>query len=112
MVKVAIPAALIIPVPMMVEPSRNVIEPVAPTCTVAAKVTDWLGADGFTEDVNVTTETTFATVTCVGGDMMGTFVEALSADAVIGFGPSGREGTVKVATPLTTGAVPRRVVPS
>jgi hypothetical protein len=96
----------------MVEPSRNVIEPVAPACTVAAKVTDWLGADGFTEDVNVTTVTIFATVTCVGGDTMGTFVEAFGADAVIGFEPSGSDGTVRVAEPLTTGAVPRRVVPS
>jgi hypothetical protein len=58
------------------------------------------------------TEATFATVTCVGGDTIGALVEEFVADAVIEFEPSGREGTVKVAAPLTTGAVPRRVVPS
>jgi hypothetical protein len=101
-----------VPVPRTVEPSRKATTPVAPACTAAAKVTGCAGADGFTEDVNVMTEATFATVTCVGGDTTGTLVEAIRADAVIGFEPSGREGTVKVAAPLTTGAVPRRVVPS
>jgi hypothetical protein len=96
----------------MVEPSRKVTTPVAPACTAAAKVTGCAGADGFADDVNVMTETTFVTVTCVGGDTMGTLVEVIVADAVIGFEPSGREGTLKVAAPLTTVAVPRRVVPS
>lgn len=54
---------MIVPVPRMVAPSRKVTEPVAPAWIVAEKVTDWLGADGFTEDVSVMTGFTFATVT-------------------------------------------------
>jgi len=62
-VKVATPAALIVPVPRMVVPSRKVIEPVAPAWTVAEKVMDWLGADGFTEEASVMVVLVFATVT-------------------------------------------------
>ena len=39
-------------------------------------------------------------------------VNVSTAVTVIGFVPTGKEGTVKVAWPLTTGAVPRRVPPS
>ena len=63
MVRVATPAALIVPVPKTVVPSRNVTRPVAPACTVAEKVTGWLGADGFAEEANVTVIAVFATVT-------------------------------------------------
>ena len=61
--KVAIPAALIVPVPRMVVPSRKVTKPVAPAWTVAEKVTAWLGADGFTEEASVIVIAVFATVT-------------------------------------------------
>lgn len=111
-VNVATPAALTVPVPKTVVPSRKVTEPVAPACTVAEKVTAWLGADGFEEEASVTTTVAFPTVTCVAGDVIGPLVEVIVAVAVIEFEPTGKEGTVKVAWPLTTGAVPKTVVPS
>jgi hypothetical protein len=55
----------------MVEPSRKVTNPVAPECTVAEKVTSWLNAAGFADDVRVTVATDFPTVTIVGGDVAG-----------------------------------------
>ena len=63
MVKVATPAALIVPVPITVVPSRKVTRPVAPACTVAEKVTGWPGAEGFAEEASVTVTAVFATVT-------------------------------------------------
>lgn len=95
--KVAIPAPLTVPVPRMVEPSRNVTVPVAPAGIVAAKVIAWPGFAGFTEDVRVTTTATFATVTWVGGDVIVPLVDVLMAVTVIGLVPIGSEGTVKVA---------------
>jgi len=62
-VNVATPAALTVPVPNTVAPSRKVTVPVAPAGTVAEKVTAWLGADGFAEDASVTTTVAFPTVT-------------------------------------------------
>jgi hypothetical protein len=62
-VNVATPAALIAPVPRMVVPSRNVIVPVAPACTVAMKVTAWPGEDGLADDASVMLTVAFATVT-------------------------------------------------
>jgi hypothetical protein len=62
-VKVATLAALMVPTPRMVVPSRKVIEPVAPAWTVAEKVTAWLGFDGFADDASVMTTVAFATVT-------------------------------------------------
>jgi hypothetical protein len=62
-VKLATPAALIVPVPRMVVPSRKVTRPVAPACTVAEKVTGWPGEEGFTEEASVTVVAVFATVT-------------------------------------------------
>ena len=109
---VATPAALITPVPRIVVPSRKVTEPVAPAWIVAAKVTAWLGFDGFAEDASVMTTAAFATVTWVGGDVIELFVKVSTAVTVIGFVPTGKEGTVKVAWPLTIGAVPSRVGPS
>lgn len=49
-VKVAIPL-LIVPVPRLVEPSKKVTVPVATVGTEAVKVTAWLTADGFSDDV-------------------------------------------------------------
>lgn len=63
MVKVATPAALIVPVPRMVEPSRKVTEPVAPACRVTENVMAWPGDAGFTEDASVMATVDFATVT-------------------------------------------------
>jgi hypothetical protein len=96
-VKVAVPAALIVPVPMTVVPSRKVTVPVAPAWTVTEKVIVWPGFAGFAEEVNVTVTVDFATVTWVGGDISVPFVAVLIAVTVIGFVPIGKEGTVKVA---------------
>jgi hypothetical protein len=111
-VKLATPAALIVPTPRTVVPSRKVTGPVAPAWTVAEKVTAWLGFDGFAEDASVMVTAAFATVTWVGGDVIVPFVAMLIAVTVIGFVPIGNEGTVKVAWPLTIGAVPKSVGPS
>ena len=54
---------MIVPVPRMVVPSRKVTKPVAPACTVAEKVTGWLGEDGFAEEASVIVIAVFATVT-------------------------------------------------
>jgi hypothetical protein len=62
-VKLATPAALIVPVPRIVVPSRKVTTPVAPACTVAEKLMAWPGEDGFTEEASVTVVVVFATVT-------------------------------------------------
>jgi hypothetical protein len=96
---------------MIVVPSRKFTEPVAPACTVAEKVTAWLGLDGFAEDASVIVMAAFATVTCVGGDVIVPLVAVLIAVTVIGFVPMGKEGTVNVACPLMIGAVPSGVVP-
>jgi hypothetical protein len=61
--KVAVPLVMV-PVPRVVEPSRKVTVPVTPAGTVAAKVTDWLTLDGFTEDVSKTVVVALLTV-CV-----------------------------------------------
>jgi hypothetical protein len=71
------------PVPRTVVPSRNVTKPVAPACTVAEKVTGWLGEDGFAEEANVTVIAVFATVTGVGGDVIVPFVNVSTAVTVI-----------------------------
>jgi len=63
------------------------------------------------DDVRVTVTGVFATVTCVGGEVSVPLVAVLIAVTVIGFVPTGKEGTVKVAWPLTIGAVPRGVDP-
>ena len=49
-VKVTIPL-LIVPIPSIAEPSRKVTVPVTPVGTEAVKSTDWLTADGFSDDV-------------------------------------------------------------
>jgi hypothetical protein len=103
---------LITPVPRIVVPSRKVTEPVAPAWIVAEKVTAWLGFDGFAEDASVMVAAAFATVTWVGGDVIGLFVKVSIAVTVIWFVPTGNEGTVRVAWPPTMGAVPSKVEPS
>ena len=62
-VKVAVPP-LIVPVPRLVEPSKNVTVPVTPVVIEAVKVTDWLTVDGFWEDVRRTLGVSLLTV-CV-----------------------------------------------
>jgi hypothetical protein len=108
-VNVAIPAALTVPVPRIVEPSRNVTVPVAPAVMLAVKVIDWFAAEGFAEDTNVTVGAVLATVTVVAGEVAEKLVGPSGTDAVIGFAPNGSEVTVNVATPSTIVAVPRTV---
>jgi len=51
-------------VPSVVEPSKNVIVPLAVVGTVAVKVTDWFTVEGLAEETSVTAGVTFDT-TCV-----------------------------------------------
>jgi hypothetical protein len=81
--KTATPAAFTGPVPSAVVPSRKVIEPVAPACTEAEKVTDWLYADGLTDEIRVTRVATLPTVTAVGGDTAGLSFASPGVDAVM-----------------------------
>lgn len=48
-------------VPSVVAPLVNVTVPVAAAGSVAVKVTDWPGVDGFTEETRVTAGVVFAT---------------------------------------------------
>jgi hypothetical protein len=110
--KTAMPAVLIVPVPSMVVPSTKVIEPVAPAWTEAENVTDWLLADGFTEDDKVTTVTAFPTITTVGGEVAELLFASPDVVAVMELVPWGSDGIVIVATPPIIGAVPNGVEPS
>jgi hypothetical protein len=59
-VVVATPPASV-DVPSVVAPLVNVTVPVAAAGSVAVKVTDWPGLDGFTEETRVTTGVVLAT---------------------------------------------------
>jgi hypothetical protein len=101
-----------VPVPRTVAPSRNVIVPVAPVGAVAVKVTDWLTIEGLRDDVTATVGAALTTVTIVGGEVAGLLLASPGVLAVIGSVPSGRLGTVIVATPPMIGTVPIGVEPS
>jgi hypothetical protein len=101
-----------VPVPRVVNPSKNVIVPVALEGAVAVKVTGWLMIDGLRDDVTLTVGAAFTTVTVTGGEVAGLLLESPGVLAVIGSDPSGRLVTVIVATPPMIGAVPIGVVPS
>jgi hypothetical protein len=62
-VNVPIPL-LIVPVPSVVEPSKKVTVPVVTVGTEAVKVTDWLTADGFSDDVRTMVGVSLLTI-CV-----------------------------------------------
>jgi hypothetical protein len=80
--------------------------PVAPAGIDAVKTTAWFTAAGFAEEVNATVGVTNPTVTVVAGEVAALLVAVSVTDAVIGLEPIGSDGTVRVATPLTTGAMP------
>src|SRR5258708_7546227 len=101
-----------VPVPRTVAPSRNVMVPVAPVGAVAVKVTDWLTIEGLRDDVTATVGAALTTVTIVGGEVAGLLLASPGVLAVIGSVPSGRLGTVIVATPPMIGTVPIGVEPS
>jgi hypothetical protein len=75
------------------------------------KAIAWFAAAGFAEDASVTGGVTIPTVTVVEGEIAGLLVLVSATEAVMGLEPIGSEGTVKVATPLTTGAEPNTVDP-
>ena len=100
-----------VPVPRTVEPSRNVIVPVAPVGAVAVKVTGWLTIEGLRDEITVTVGAVFTTVTETGGETAGLLFESPGVLAVIWSVPSGRFDTVIVATPPTIGALPIGVEP-
>jgi hypothetical protein len=62
-VNVPIPL-LIVAMPSVVEPSKKVTAPVVTVGTEAVKVTDWLTADGFSEDVRTIVGVSLLTI-CV-----------------------------------------------
>lgn len=101
-----------VPMPRIVEPSKNVIVPVAPTGAIAVKVTGWLMIEGLSDDVTVTVGAVFTTVTTTGSEVAGLLLASPGVLAVIGSVPSGRVDTVMVATPPMIGAVPIGVEPS
>jgi hypothetical protein len=100
-----------VPVPRMVDPSRNVIVPVAPAGAVAVKVTGWLTVEGLTDDVTATVGAILTTVTETGGETAGLLLVSPGVLAVIWSVPSGRLLTVMVATPPMIGALPIGVDP-
>ena len=67
--------------------------------------------DGLVDDIRVTLEANLPTVTIVGGDMAGLSFASPEVAAVMESIPSGSDGTIRVATPLTMVAEPRTVVP-
>ena len=71
-----------------------------------------MSSAGFAEEDSTTIGVIFATTTGVTGEVAALLVSPPGTDAVMGFGPSGSEGTVIVATPLMIGAVPITVPPS
>ena len=60
-----------VPVPRTVEPSMNVIVPVAPEGAVAVKVTAWLTIEGFSDDVTATAGATLLTIWVRGTEVAG-----------------------------------------
>jgi len=100
-----------VPVPRIVAPSRNVMEPVAPEEAAAVKVTACPTIEGLSDEITVTVGVGFATVTVVGAEVAGLLLVSPDVVAVIGFVPIGNEGTVMVAVPPTIGAVPIVVPP-
>jgi hypothetical protein len=110
-VSVATPAEFATAVPRIIEPSRKVTGAVAPAGTVAVKVTGELGAAGLDDDVRAIVTEVLATVTVTAGEVAGLLLASPGVEAVMRSVPIGREGTVSVATPFTTGAVPNGVDP-
>jgi hypothetical protein len=106
---VAEPAALTGAEPSTAVPSENVIVPVAPAVVVAVKITVCPGLAGFADDVSVMFGVDFATVTIVAGEVAEFVVGPSGIEAVMGLDPRGSDGTVSVATPLTTAEVPSKV---
>jgi hypothetical protein len=100
-------------VPKTVVPSVNVTGPVTPGGMGSVIVTGVLGAGLFGVTIGATRTGVVAcvTVTIVGADVAGLLFASPEVVAVMGSVPTGKDGTVIVATPPTMGAVPIGVVP-
>ena len=84
-----------------------------PLGTVSVMVTG-VPKTGFEEETagGGRTGVALTTVTVVAGEVAALLLESAGVDAVMGSLPKGCGGTVRLATPLLMGAVPRTVVPS
>ena len=99
-------------VPSGVVPSKKVTGPVTPGGMGSVIVTGVLGGGLFEETIGATsTGVTGVTVTVVGAEVAGLLFVSPDVVAVMGSTPTGKLGTVIVATPPTMGAVPIGVVP-
>jgi hypothetical protein len=94
-------------VPIGVVPFEKVTGPVTPGGTVSVIVTGVFGVGLELEtDGGGSTGVVFVMVMTVTGEVAGLLLASLGVVAVMGLEPTGRFGTVIVAVPSTTGAVP------
>src|SRR3954466_12404206 len=105
-VKVAWPLTMLA-VPRRVPPSKNETGPETPEGMGSVMVTGVFGGGLFEDTIGATrTGVPGVTVTIVADDVAGLLFASPDVVAVIGSLPTGKEGTVIVATPPTIGAVP------
>ena len=97
-------------VPNVVAPLVNVTVPVTPAGSVAVKVTDWPGLEGFAEETRVTTGVVLAT-TWVSVPVAVLLLASPLYVAVMGSLPAGSEDVVAAATPPVSVDVPNVVAP-
>ena len=103
---------IIAAVPNTVVPSVNVTGPVTPAGIGSVIVTGVFGAGLFGVTIGATRiGVACVTVTMVGAEVAGLLFASPEVVAVMGLVPTGKDGTVIVATPPTMGAVPIGVVP-
>jgi hypothetical protein len=99
-------------VPNRVVPSKNETGPDTPEGIGSVIVTGVLGGGLFEDTIGATsTGVVGVTVTIVAAEVAGLLFVSPDVVAVMGSVPTGRDGTVIVATPFTMGAVPIDVGP-
>jgi hypothetical protein len=99
-------------VPRRVPPSKKETGPEAPEGMGSVIVTGVFGGGLFEETMGATrTGVPGVTVTIVADEVAGLLFASPDVVAVMGSAPTGKEGTVIVATPPTMGAVSSGVVP-
>src|SRR5271154_6078185 len=109
-VSVAVPL-LTAPVPRIVEPSKNVIVPVAFVGMVAVKITAWVTLEGLTDEVSDTVGVALVTV-CVVLPVAGLLFVSPPKLAVMGSVPTGRDVVDMTTVPVAGFTVPLpRVTP-
>jgi hypothetical protein len=109
-VVVAATPAVSVDVPNVEAPLVNVTVPVTPVGSVAVKVTDWPGVEGFVEEIRVTTGVVLAT-TWVSVPVAELLLASPLYVAVMGSLPKGSEDVVTVAAPPVSVDVPNVVAP-